>query len=45
MCVKEGGLYLCFPLWSDSSDVLPHHVANVDLLQHLGNLKKKYSFT
>lgn len=33
------GLYLCFPLGSDPSNVLPHHVANVDLLQDLGNLE------
>lgn len=31
--------YLSFPLRRDPLDVLPHHVANVELLQELGSLE------
>lgn len=40
LCVKDDELYLCFPLWSDSSNILLYHVANVELLQKLGRLQK-----
>ena len=39
-CMKDSGFYLCFPLWSDSSNVLLYNVANVELLQKLGGLQK-----
>lgn len=38
-CVEDGDLYLCLPLSGDSSNVPPHHVANVDLLQELWDLQ------
>lgn len=44
VCVTDGGLYLCFSLWSDSSNVLLYHEANVDLLQELGHLQQNTIF-